>query len=89
MIANRIRVKGKVQGVFFRASTEEKANQLGLKGWVRNEPDGSVLIEIEGKEEPIRDFKQWCTIGPSAAQVETVKVEEIEKQGFTRFEVRH
>ncbi|WP_420317536.1 acylphosphatase [Ekhidna sp.] len=88
MISFRIKVTGKVQGVFFRASTEERAQKLGLKGWVKNERDGSVIIEVEGKQEAISQFKQWCTIGPPNAIVESIKVEEIPKQGFSTFEVR-
>jgi len=51
-----IRVSGKVQGVFFRASTKEQADQLGVKGFVRNEPNGDVYIEVEGDEEKLKIF---------------------------------
>jgi len=89
MIAVRIKVTGRVQGVFFRASTKEKADQLGVKGWVRNEPDGSVLIEAEGEESAINEFKQWCAIGPSAARVEKVSVQEVPKQDYHEFEITY
>lgn len=77
MIALRIKVTGKVQGVFFRASTKEKADQLGIKGWVRNEPDGSVLIEAEGEKSVLHEFKEWCSVGPSSAHVKETVIESI------------
>jgi acylphosphatase len=85
MIAYRIKVTGRVQGVFFRASTKEKADQIGIEGWVRNERDGSVLIEAEGEEEQMKQFVEWCRRGSSASQVDDVGVEEIDISGFTSF----
>ncbi|WP_420576316.1 acylphosphatase [Ekhidna sp.] len=79
MIALRIKVTGRVQGVFFRASTKEKADELGVKGWVRNEPDGSVLIEAEGEEFKMNEFREWCSIGPPAAHVKDILVKDIPK----------
>jgi len=87
MIAFRIKVSGKVQGVFFRASTKEKAIELGISGWVRNEPDGSVLIEAEGNETKMIEFRRWCTIGSPAARVEGIKVEEIQSGKYSIFEI--
>lgn len=89
MIAYRIKVTGRVQGVFFRASTKEKADQIGIEGWVRNERDGSVLIEAEGEEEQMKQFVEWCRRGSSASQVDDVSVEEIERSGFTSFVIAH
>jgi acylphosphatase len=83
-----IRVSGKVQGVFFRASTKEQANQLGVKGFVRNEPNGDVYIEAEGEEDKLKLFLEWCRRGPSRARVENVKTEEAELKCFLSFEVR-
>ena len=71
----RLRVEGRVQGVFFRASTVEQANRLGLKGWVRNCPDGSVEAVAEGAREKIDDLVHWCRHGPPGAQVENVLVQ--------------
>ncbi len=65
-----IRVSGKVQGVFFRASTKEQADQLGVKGFARNEPNGDVYIEAEGEEDKLNLFLEWCARGPSKARVE-------------------
>ena len=73
-----IKVIGKVQGVWFRASTRQKALELGLCGWVRNEADGSVHIEVQGSTEQLEAFKDWCGEGPVHARVDEVKVLEIE-----------
>lgn len=81
-------VIGKVQGVFFRASTKEKADELGLKGLVRNEWDGSVYIEAEGEEELVNQFTAWCREGPPRAKVEEVIIREGELKNFSRFEIQ-
>ena len=65
---------GKVQGVFFRASACEQANVLGISGFVRNLPDGSVEIEAEGDDCDLNRFLQWCRHGPPGARVEDVSV---------------
>jgi len=67
-------IRGSVQGVFFRASTREKAVSLGLKGWVRNLQDGSVEAVFEGDIENLREAVQWCSIGPPGAHV--IKIDE-------------
>ncbi len=67
-----IRVTGKVQGVWFRRSTQLKARQLDLKGWVQNEPDGSVLMEAFGYAENLQKLLEWCHHGPEHAIVEEV-----------------
>lgn len=87
MSAYKIQVTGVVQGVFFRASTQEKAEALGIRGWVRNEPNGSVLIGAEGKEEVLQKFIQWCHHGPPQAKVDEVVVTEESEKGFTDFEI--
>ncbi|HTL81775.1 MAG TPA: acylphosphatase [Bacteroidia bacterium] len=82
----RIIVKGKVQGVYFRATTETVATTLELTGFVRNERDGSVYIEAQGNEEPLARFVEWCKRGPERAKVEELLIEEIiemEEDGFT------
>jgi acylphosphatase len=89
MKAVKISVKGKVQGVFFRASTKKKAQALSIKGWCRNEADGSVLIYAEGNEDEIDDFIHWCKSGPELSIVEDSTIEWIPKPlGFTDFEIR-
>ncbi len=73
-----IRVYGRVQGVWFRASTKNKADQLGLAGNVRNMPDGSVYIEVTGNEQEVHAFLEWCSQGPELARVDNVEVENME-----------
>lgn len=84
-----IRVTGKVQGVFFRASTREEAQRLGLRGWVRNEPDGTVRIEAEGDEQALDQLVAWCQHGPAQAQVNDVTVQAGEVEHCAGFRVEH
>lgn len=70
----RLRIRGRVQGVFYRKSAEEAANNLGLAGWVRNMPDGSVEAFACGDREIIEAFAKWCRQGPPGAKVESVDV---------------
>ncbi len=82
-------VSGQVPGVFFRDSTREKAEQLGLTGWVKNLPDGRVEALFEGPSEKVREMVRWCKEGPSHAEVEDVDAEFEASQGsLTSFEVR-
>ena len=67
-------VRGRVQGVFFRASTQREARRLGLTGWVKNRGDGSVEILAEGEEDGLKDLIAWANRGPSASRVERVDV---------------
>lgn len=84
-----MRVHGKVHGVFFRASTEEKAQELGLTGYVQNEADGTVYLEAEGSAAALEQLEQWVHQGPTRARVERVEVEEKESiKGFEKFEQR-
>ena len=62
-------IKGLVQGVFYRASTQETAMNLGLKGWVRNLPDGSVEAVFEGPAEKVKEAVEWCYKGPPGSSV--------------------
>jgi len=62
-------VKGRVQGVCFRMYTQDRARELGLTGWVRNQPDGSVEVVVEGREEILRRMEKWCAKGPRHASV--------------------
>ena len=65
-------VVGRVQGVFFRASAQREARRLGLTGWVRNRPDGSVELVAEGEDESLREFLGWVQRGPTSARVDRV-----------------
>lgn len=84
-----IRVQGRVQGVFFRASTRDKARELGLTGFVRNEKDGSVYIEVFGEAKMLEEFLAWCKLGPKNAVVEDLKFSQAPDQQFSSFEIRH
>ena len=81
-------VSGKVQGVFYRASTKEKAKALGVKGFVKNQADGSVYIEAEGDEAILTALLDWCRIGPEMAVVEDLQVEEGDVKGYSVFEIK-
>lgn len=83
-----IKVRGKVQGVFFRASTKQMADLLGVDGFVRNEPDGAVYLEAEGEEEAVFKLVHWCHHGPDNAVVEQVSVTEGEMKSYAGFEIR-
>jgi acylphosphatase len=83
-----IKVKGKVQGVWYRASAQAEAQRLGLTGFAKNMPDGSVYCEAEGIEGVLQEFVKWCRRGPELAEVETVEVAEDTVQGFTDFGIR-
>lgn len=67
-------ISGRVQGVFFRQSTQLQAQSLGVKGWVRNLPDGRVEAVFEGKESAVKKLVDYCRHGPLAARVENVEV---------------
>ncbi len=82
-----IRVIGKVQGVFFRASTKEVAVDLGITGWVRNEDDGSVKIQAEGTDEQLSEFLKYCKSGPKNSLVEEVKISSGDVHFFEKFEI--
>ncbi len=70
-----LRIRGKVQNVWFRASAREQAQQLGLTGWVANRPDGSVEVLAEGPRPKLERLMAWCHQGPPAASVNLVDPE--------------
>jgi acylphosphatase len=82
-----VTVKGLVQGVFFRASTKEQAKQLGITGFVKNQPDGSVYLEAEGEAEAMKELLAWLELGPPNAQVKNVDVEEDAVRDFAGFDI--
>lgn len=82
-----IRINGKVQGVFFRASAKDKADELDVRGIVRNEPDGSVYIEAEAAEENLNKFIVWCRKGPARARVMTIVIDEKPEKGHVGFQI--
>ncbi|MDR9399299.1 acylphosphatase [Salibacter sp.] len=84
-----ITVRGKVQGVFFRKSTQEKAYELQISGYVQNERDGSVYIEAEGEKEKIDEFIEWCKKGPKNAEVTEIKTRKGNFQNYEDFEIAY
>jgi acylphosphatase len=80
-------IKGKVQGVFYRASTKAVADQLGVRGTVRNDASGDVIIEAEGEPAMLDLFLDWCHEGPQDAEVSTVETNEGELKNYRNFEV--
>lgn len=80
-------IKGKVQGVFFRASAKDVAEQLRLTGWVRNTPEGDVEAMATGDEDRVNEFIEWCRKGPRKAEVYSVTVTEKEAETFDRFRI--
>ncbi|NQV12801.1 MAG: acylphosphatase [Parcubacteria group bacterium] len=85
-----LKIKGKVQGVFFRVSAQEKAQELDLMGWIKNKTDGTVVIEAEGEEQRLQELINWCQAGPEYAKVDDIKVEWQTPTGkFKDFTINH
>jgi len=88
--ARKLTIKGRVQGVYYRDSTKQKALELGLKGWVRNLSNGDVEALIIGDESNINKMIRWAWEGPTLAIVRDVKVEIVDqKEDILTFYVRH
>ena len=87
----RMRISGRVQGVFFRAYTRDEARRLGLKGWVRNLPDGRVEVLAQGNSEQLGSLESFCRKGPPHARVQDVEVteESTGAQELTAFEITY
>lgn len=86
----RLHIEGRVQGVFFRASTRSMAGSLGIHGWVRNLPDGAVEAAAEGPEDAVESFTAWCHEGPPGALVTAVRITRETPDGKQGgFEVRY
>lgn len=86
-IARRVRVAGRVQGVFFRAWTAEQAERLGVAGWVRNCRDGSVEALLQGEAAAVEALIEALHRGPSAARIERVEVKDAAPEPLSGFEV--
>ena len=85
--AHRFIVSGLVHGVFFRATTQQKALELGLTGWVKNCDDGSVEIHAEGPEDKLKELEEWCWKGSKEAKVQNVLVESINDKKCSEFRI--
>jgi len=85
----RMLVSGEVQGVFFRSNTRDKAVDLGLKGWIRNLPDGRVECVIEGEKDKVERMIRFCRGGPPGSRVENLEIKwENSTNEFGSFEIR-
>lgn len=82
-------ISGRVQGVWFRAHTREKAEELGISGWVQNLPDGRVEAVFEGEDEKVDEMVKWCHRGPPLSRVEKVDVEYETPKGEKGFTIRY
>jgi acylphosphatase len=89
-IRTRLTITGRVQGVWYRGATEAEARRLGVDGWVRNLPDGSVEALVEGEPAAVRALVEWCRTGPPGARVASVR-ETAEPPGddLAGFVIRH
>jgi acylphosphatase len=87
-IRRRVRVHGRVQGVWFRGSTEAEALRRGVEGWVCNRPDGSVEAVFEGDPAAVRELLEYVRVGPRGSRVERVEVTEEPPMGERGFQVR-
>jgi acylphosphatase len=83
-----VRVAGRVQGVGFRYLAAQRARSLGVAGWVRNEPDGTVSAAFEGPLELVQSMLDWCRRGPSGSRVDTVRLAWEQPTGASAFEIR-
>jgi acylphosphatase len=88
-IRRRVVVHGRVQGVFFRGSTQDEARSAGVDGWVRNRPDGAVEAVFEGEAAGVEQLVAYCRRGPSWARVTHVDVIEEAPEGERGFRVRY
>ena len=85
--ATHITVHGRVQGVWFRAGTKEKADELGLLGWVKNWQEGTVEIHAEGEKSQLEKFIAWCRKGTPAADVTSLGIDGVMAQEFKSFDI--
>ena len=88
IIRRRLLVHGRVQGVFFRDSTRERAHREGVAGWAHNRPDGAVEVVLEGQREAVDRVAAFVRSGPRGAHVERVEASEESSEGLDGFEIR-
>jgi len=84
----KITIKGKVQGVAYRFNAQAIAHKLNLTGYVKNQFSGNVFAHVEGKEDDINKFIDWCYLGSRLAKVTEVDAEETDFVGFQTFEIK-
>jgi acylphosphatase len=77
-----------VQGVYFRVSAKQKALNLGVRGFVQNESDGTVSVEVEGEPNAVEQMVSWCKKGPGLARVKAIEVTELPARNFVSFDIK-
>ena len=87
LVRKRVRVRGRVQGVYFRSEARARASALGLSGWVRNRRDGSVELAVEGDSASVEVLVAWCRHGPAGAAVTRMEVGEEPPSGERGFSI--
>jgi acylphosphatase len=87
VIARRVEISGRVQGVFYRDSLRRRAESRGVAGWARNTRDGTVEAVLEGEPDAVEAVIDWCRRGPSRAEVSDVQVSEVEPEGLRGFRI--
>ncbi len=89
MIAVHVRVSGRVQGVFYRAFTKDKARELGVKGWVRNIPGGGVEAVLEGERQKVGELLRLMKSGPAGSMVLGMEFSELECKNYEDFTIEY
>jgi len=87
MPTSHLLIKGKVQGVFYRATAKQMANELRLTGWIKNTKEGDVEVTVSGNNQQLEKFVNWCKRGPDKAAVEEVVVTQKEETTFKGFNI--
>jgi acylphosphatase len=85
----KVTICGKVQGVNYRHSAKVEADRLGVKGFIKNEANGDVYLEIEGEEEQLNKMIRWCRIGPAKSRVSEIYFNDGEAQNFSSFVIQN
>ncbi len=89
MISVHVRVSGRVQGVYYRAFTQDKARELGIKGWVRNIPGGGVEAVLEGERQKVGELLRLMKSGPAGSMVLGMEFSELESKGYEDFQIEY
>ncbi|MFZ2537005.1 acylphosphatase [Methanothrix sp.] len=89
MMSVHVRVSGRVQGVYYRAYTRDRAKSLGINGWVRNIPGGGVEAVLEGERQQVGELLRAMKSGPSGSVVLGMELSEIEAKGYNDFEIKY
>jgi acylphosphatase len=89
MISVHVRVSGRVQGVYYRSFTQDKAKELGIKGWVRNIPGGGVEAVLEGERQKVGELLRLMKSGPVGSMILGMEFSELESKGYEDFQIEY